>query len=81
MNRKVLLLIGLLATMAVAQDWIKLSESFQGNDWEGLDDWVHTQAASNDVVFTCGSQKIVGGPKAFGRRATLAKLFKVPSHY
>jgi len=42
---------------------------------------VYNSYSGDNVFFTCGAEKIVGGRGVFGARSAIAKSFKLPPHH
>lgn len=64
-----------------------------GNNWKDNDgtfniDWLsylgwgtYNPYKGNDIFFTCGTEKIIGGRGVFGARSAITKSFKLPPHH
>lgn len=70
--------LAMVVMLAASQDFVELYSGFSDANVDKLKDWTITGGAAKapaDNFFTCGSNVILGGPKAFGTKAVLARQF------
>jgi hypothetical protein len=50
------------------------------NQFEDIESWVPSFAASKDLITSCGGNRLYGGFGVFGRSSSITRIFQLPPH-
>ncbi|CAD8059213.1 unnamed protein product [Paramecium primaurelia] len=79
---KVYLFILVLIYIAMAQEqWETIYTSFNGNNPNDAEGWIVSNNYQGNLFTKCNGVTLFGGYYAFGNKAIVSKLFKLPPHY